>query len=196
MNQSVSKCAVPPALSCSAAVLALLAFILSGFAAAHHPDWENQRVTPYIDLIGPMGNRLPPGYRRKYNRPTYLGGKVMYWIAPSSQEAMAWHHASHSGAYQHDKKHQRYERHYFYPKPWEMLKIGARRSKMQQSESTDSYPDGMIEDLETEPLESIERDPSTGLDSLLAPPEAKLELPDLELSDVSREAESPSDAVK
>jgi hypothetical protein len=102
--------------------------LLLGFVAtvrAHHPDRENQRVHPRIDLIGPLGTRLPPSYRRVYNRPTSIGGKIAYYIAPSSQEAMAWHNATHRGYYRDHRP--RIEMHYFYPKPWEALKIGARR---------------------------------------------------------------------
>jgi hypothetical protein len=102
--------------------------LLVGFhatARAHHPDRENQRVHPRIDLIGPLGTRLPPSYRRVYNRPTYLGGHIAYLIAPSSQEAMAWHNAANRGYYKNHRP--RMEMQYFYPKPWEALKIGARR---------------------------------------------------------------------
>ena len=42
-------------------------------------------------------------YRRRYNRPKYLGGKIAYHIAPSSQEAMAWHEAEHLGAYKNHR---------------------------------------------------------------------------------------------
>lgn len=91
---------------------------------AHYPDWKNMRVLPTFDLIGPLGSRLPASHRRKYNRPTYWGGKIAYLIAPSSQEAMVWHDMSHRDAY---KKHRpRIEKHFFYPKPWESLKMGAR----------------------------------------------------------------------
>ncbi|MGB7345333.1 MAG: hypothetical protein WBD20_14050, partial [Pirellulaceae bacterium] len=64
---------------------------LSGTAAAHHPDRECQEVRPRVDVIGPIGNRLRPSYRRELNRPRYLGGKLAYAIAPTSQEAIVWH---------------------------------------------------------------------------------------------------------
>lgn len=91
---------------------------------AHHPDRARKPVYPRCDLIGPLGNRLPPGYRRVYNRPSYWEGKIAYCIAPSSQEAMAWHDAAHRNAYKNHRP--RIEMHYFYPKPWEVLPIGAR----------------------------------------------------------------------
>ncbi len=101
---------------------------------AQHPDRRNQPVRQPIDLIGPLGNRLPPSYRRTYNRPTYIGGKIAYWIAPSSQEAMAWQAAYRSGAYREHAP--RLERHFFFPKPWEALQVGPRDSS--QSGPADS----------------------------------------------------------
>jgi hypothetical protein len=92
---------------------------------AHHPDRENQVVRQRIDVIGPLGNRLPPSYRRQYNRPTNLGGKIAYKIAPTSQEAMAWHAATHRGDYQ--CKAGRVVETYFYPKPYDVLPIGTRK---------------------------------------------------------------------
>ncbi len=106
-------------------ILALtLTIVCVATASAHHPDRENKRVHPYYDLIGPIGNRLPISHRRAYNRPTYWGGKIAYWIEPTSQEAMAWHNAEHRNAYKNHRP--RIEVHYFYPKPWEALKVGAR----------------------------------------------------------------------
>ncbi|EMI22015.1 signal peptide protein [Rhodopirellula maiorica SM1] len=119
-----------------------LAFTIACFAVsadAHHPDRENQPVHPRIDVIGPLGNRLPESYRRKYNRPTYIGGKIAYCIAPSSREAMAWHKAEHRGSY--DKKGCRTVMTYFYPKPWEALKIGPRPSSASQE-------DGLVQAVE------------------------------------------------
>lgn len=101
---------------------------------AQHPDRRNQPVRQPIDLIGPLGNRLPPSYRRTYNRPTYIGGKIAYRIAPSSQEAMAWQAAYRSGAYRDHAP--RLERHYFFPKPWEAMQVGPRDSS--QSRPADS----------------------------------------------------------
>ena len=112
--------------------------LLVGFlvpASAHHPERANKRVYQSFDLIGPLGNWLPPSHRRKYNRPTYLGGKIAYWIAPSSQEAMAWHDAAHRRAYKDHRP--RIEKHYFYPKPWESLRVGGRVAKGEGDQSPD-----------------------------------------------------------
>jgi hypothetical protein len=92
--------------------------------SAHYPDRGSQRVHQRIDVIGPLGNRLPMEYRRRYNRPTNLGGKIAYHIAPTSQEAMRWHQATHRGHYHSGAP--RMVDHYFYPKPWEMIPIGPR----------------------------------------------------------------------
>lgn len=125
------------------AVVPVLAFVLaSSFAnESCRGDWPfplfRPNGAPRIDVIGPLGNRLPESYRRQYNRPTYLGGKVAAVIAPSSQEAMAWQKAETLGLY--DKNGikgringykcppQRVEQHYFYPKPWEVLQVGPRQ---------------------------------------------------------------------
>ena len=124
--------------------------VLAGMAlpaVAHHPDRENHPVWPTFDLIGPLGNRLPASHRRKYNRPTYWGGKIAYYIAPSSQEAMSWHDAAHRRAYKDHRP--RLEVHYFYPKPWEALRIGARKpSDPGETPEQQGYGDALREELE------------------------------------------------
>lgn len=166
----------------------LSAVTLSGAADAHHPDRENHPVTPRIDVIGPIGNNLKPGYRRKYNRPRYLGGKIAYHIAPTSQEAMAWHRAVHSGAYQHPKKHLRIEQHYFYPKPYEALVIGPRRAaEARKAEAAASQAVEIIEEIDVAPLSSPAPQP---LPLNRPADDTDMELPEIELRD---EAISPSD---
>ncbi|WP_153559093.1 hypothetical protein [Roseimaritima sediminicola] len=93
---------------------------------AHHPHPHPHTIVPRerCEPIPPLGNRLPPSYRRVYNRPTYLGGKIAYYIAPSSQEAMSWHEHVHRGSYRN--KAGRIEPMYLYPKPWEVLAVGPR----------------------------------------------------------------------
>ncbi len=105
-------------------IFSVLVVCFSTAAPAHHPDHENHPVHQRIDVIGPLGTRLPMSYRRKYNRPSKWGGRIAYYIAPSSQEAMAWHAATHRGDYKNHRP--RIETHYFYPKPWEALRIGPR----------------------------------------------------------------------
>ena len=133
--------------------LPLLVCIVMGMCAglqAHHPDREHRPTRQRIDLIGPIGNRLPMSYRRRYNRPRYVTGKLMYWIEPVSLEAMTWHRAEHLGY--NDKKTPRMVTHYFYPKPWEVLPIGARPNREVNREDAASEPDapetrvGMIDE--------------------------------------------------
>ena len=102
----------------------VLAGSVAGTSHAHHPDRAKKPVRQRIDCIGPLGNNLRPSYRRVYNRPTNLQGKIAYWIAPTSQEAIAWHRAKHVSAYKRGLPRQ--EPLYFYPKPWESLQIGPR----------------------------------------------------------------------
>ncbi len=132
----------------------------AGVAPAHHPERKHQRVHPYYDLIGPLGNQLPPSYRRTYNRPTNLGGKIAYWIAPSSQEAMAWHDATHRCAYKNNRP--RIEKHYFYPKPWESLRIGARPRTTTAVETAmdglQPYPASETTELEPVSVEPLSAD--------------------------------------
>ena len=105
----------------------LLAVSCLSSAQAHHPERESQPVHQPIDLIGPIGNRLPMGHRRRFNRPTNWGGKIAYYIAPTSQEAMRWHRATHQGQYECDAP--RMVANYFYPKPWEAMRIGPRPNR-------------------------------------------------------------------
>ncbi|MGB7343967.1 MAG: hypothetical protein WBD20_07125, partial [Pirellulaceae bacterium] len=90
--------------------------------------------------IGPIGNRLRPSYRRELNRPRYLGGKLAYAIAPTSQEAIVWHRAEHQSLYANDAC--RNEPHYFYPKPWESLQNGPRRPVDPATNGLRPLPDG------------------------------------------------------
>ncbi|MGB0598990.1 MAG: hypothetical protein ACPGLY_20075 [Rubripirellula sp.] len=108
-----------------------LAVCVSSITLAHHPDKENQKVHPRIEVIPPLGHALPMSHRRKYNRPSNWMGKIAYHIAPSSQEAMAWHNATHRGYYKN--KSPRMVTHYFYPKPWEGLRIGPRRPTTEEN---------------------------------------------------------------
>ena len=145
--------------------LSLFVFVasLSATLQAHHPNKECQRVHPRIDVIPPLGTHLPMSYRRRYNRPTNLGGKIAYHIAPSSQEAMAWHEATHNGAY--SKHRGRIEKHFFYPKPWEALLVGPRKAAAEELPA-DYQPDrgelGEVEEPAVDPLALPDVEPLTG----------------------------------
>lgn len=144
------------------AILGVASLACVQTVAAHEPNRECGPVTPRVDLIGPIGNNLPIGHRRKYNRPSYLEGKIAYKIAPSSQEAMAWHHAEHTGAYSDEKKCQRYERHYWYPKPWQVLRVGQRPSVLEAPQDLKPISNG-LDDLSNVP-ESLELPSEDALD--------------------------------
>ncbi len=149
---------------------ALLFICLAAMAVpvtAHHPNRETGPVIPRVDFLPPLGNRLPPEYRRVYNRPTYLGGKIAYLIAPSSQEAMAWHRAEHRGDYECNRG--RVVNQYFYAKPYEALRIGGRRSVKADpneqaapeltglsAEYDDQYEEGQSPDSDDELSEALE----------------------------------------
>ncbi len=160
--------------------------------------WSRFEGSRRIDVIGPIGNRLPEGYRRKYNRPSYIGGKIAAKIAPSSQEAMAFHRSEALGLYDNNGikgavagKHcppQRIEQHYFYPKPWEVLTVGPRRDRISPAERK-LEPESMRElepDQEFEPpvfRELLEEsNPNEDVFELM-PPEGRLD-PDAERLDL------------
>ena len=125
-------------------IVCLLAVSCLTPSSAHHPNCEWLPLHLPIDLIGPLGNKLPMSYRRRYNRPTKLGGKVAYYVAPSSQEAMRWHKATHLGYYKNHAP--RMVAHYFYPKPWESLRVGPR-PRREADQDADSEPSDQIEIL-------------------------------------------------
>ncbi|TWU41826.1 hypothetical protein [Novipirellula artificiosorum] len=174
----------------------IVASCLTTSALAHHPDRECQPVYPRVDVIGPLGNCLPESYRRKYNRPTYLGGKIAYKIAPTSQEAMAWHRAEHHGAY--DNPHGRCVSQYFYPKPWEALRVGARASK--NAEQDDESPRPALGDrqddsgeidadlVDGEDLEAAEDDVEL-VPAMDSASDAQAELPNTEFKDFLKQVD-------
>ncbi len=114
-------------------VAVILLLLVSTSVWAHHPHPHSPPLRERVDPIPPLGNRLPPSYRRVYNRPTYLGGKIAYYIAPSSQEAMSWHEHVHRGSYRN--KAGRIEPMYMYPKPWEVLTLGPRNRTTEPGEN-------------------------------------------------------------
>jgi hypothetical protein len=148
----------------------LVAMLASSASNECRADWPFPLFRPdgaqRIDVIGPVGSRLPESYRRQYNRPTYLGGKTAAIIAPSSQEARAWQRAEELGLYDDNGikgalhgKHcppKRVEQHYFYPKPWEVLTVGPRRSVAADPNDADRYQEPVLLDEVAEELEKAE----------------------------------------
>ena len=149
--------------------LAIAAMLGGTSASAHHPERECQPVTRRIEVIPPLGNRLPPEYRRRYNRPTEFGGRIAYWIAPSSQEAMAWHDAQHRGDYECDRG--RVVPRYIYAKPWEAIVVGPRpdpSARAEREDIEDTLRDNPPE-LEPSPIDDLV-EPSEGiLDEVIDP---------------------------
>ncbi|MEM6979471.1 MAG: hypothetical protein AAF539_07355 [Planctomycetota bacterium] len=140
----------------------LVILLPMSIANAHHPgEHDPVRVWPQVDVIGPLGNKLPASHRRQFNRPSYFAGKIAHAIVPSSQEAMAWHRAEHMGLYRNTglRGHlkgtycppQRIEQHFFYPKPWEVLTTGPRRP----SNVSKSNPEAINIDRQSEPEEDL-----------------------------------------
>jgi len=132
--------------------------LLAGWSHAGEPFWRkapgsgHQVVTPRVDLIGPLGNQLPPAHRYRLNRPTYVFGKLDAKIAPSSREAMSWRRSANRGHYACPDL--RFVTHYFYSKPWQAIKVGPRESVLRKpgSDQPSLDPPRGIEDLDTEDL--------------------------------------------
>jgi hypothetical protein len=106
---------------------------------AQFPNWAAKPVRPRIDVIPPLGNNLPPSYAARFNRPSYLTGRIAYTIEPSSQEAMAWQRAVERGYYANHAP--RMETHYMYPKPWEVLGVEAKTNPLKEGETADPPPE-------------------------------------------------------
>ncbi len=64
-------------------------------------------------------------YRARYNRPTFIGGFLAYEMSRTSQEAMTWKENYCAGNYDQHHMPPVYKT-YYYPKPWEVLTVGAR----------------------------------------------------------------------
>ena len=110
-------------------ILALLGMFSASASAQNPHPLPHPRLPPppvglRIEPIPPLGNNLPRSYRARFNRPTYIGGKIAYYLSPTSQEAMSWHEHVHSGAYRNHAG--RIEKKFFYAKPWEILTVGPR----------------------------------------------------------------------
>jgi hypothetical protein len=148
--------------------VATLIACLSSTLFADHPDKENYPVHPRIDLIGPLGNWLPPSYRRRYNRPSNIAGKISYYIAPSSLEAMSWHASKHRNAYKDHKP--RTVMHYFYPKPWDAIQIGSRVDTVNMTK-IDKTPSALPAFQADETLQDVIRKEDGILEKLRQTPE-------------------------
>lgn len=115
--------------STSLVVLVLSTNFSFGGDPLHH---SKERPTCNQDTCDPRPDILPywltswhTEYRRQYNRPTYIGGKIAHCIEPTSQEAMVWCEANQMGLYNGKNCPPMYKQ-YYYPKPWELIPMGPR----------------------------------------------------------------------
>lgn len=134
-------------------VAAIALFATDQAALAQFPNWKAVPVRPRGELIPPLGNHLPPSYRAKMNRPTYLGGRIAYTIEPSSQEAMAWQRAWEKGYYANHAP--RMETHFMYPKPWEVLGVEPKPKRDTNENRAAIEPSNPATDL---PLQALPGD--------------------------------------
>jgi hypothetical protein len=114
-------------LSVVRSVLGLLA-IVSIFQPTTALAWNHEAsfnpADPRPDILPRNFINAWVPYRKEYNRPTYLGGRIAATIEPTSQEAMSWCEHNSNGDYQ--CKRPGCILHYNYPKPWEVLATEAR----------------------------------------------------------------------
>jgi len=94
--------------------------------AAERPTFNKQTCDPRPDILPYWLVDCSIGeYRRAYNRPRYVAGKLAHTFEPSSQEAMVWCEAKRAGLYAKPHMPPMCKRYYF-PKPWEILDTGPR----------------------------------------------------------------------
>jgi hypothetical protein len=122
---------------CHCVMLAALFIIGSAsVSSGRHPDVTGD---PRPDLVPhPLYNNWT-SFRADYNRPSYLGGWMAYHLSRTSQEAMSW---------QENRCNGTYHTHcptpvtmYYYPKPWEVLPVGARHNVSVLSQPTQVNPE-------------------------------------------------------
>ena len=107
---------------CNSLMLATLIVVgNAAISSARHPDASGD---PRPDLIAHPLYSNWTSYRAENNRPSYVGGWMAYHLSRTSQEAMSWQENHCNGTYHtHCPTPVRM---YYYPKPWEVLPVGAR----------------------------------------------------------------------
>lgn len=129
--------------------LALAAvFAGSSLATAHDPlfaprDYRGE------DLLPALQDYLPVPYRSRYNRPRYTTGKLLHMIEPTSQEAMSWHLHVHRGTYRRHEGPVHFK--FYYPKPWEVIPVGARSASTGTAAAPRQAPPMSAEPLDAPP---------------------------------------------
>ncbi|GIW98221.1 MAG: hypothetical protein KatS3mg111_1554 [Pirellulaceae bacterium] len=98
----------------------LMAYPLLSAMSAERPTLNHHTRDPRPDILVHPLYDAHVEYRRRYNRPRFLGGWIAHKIAPSSQEAMVWDENMAAGRYRDPHAPPVYKL-YMYPKPWEVL---------------------------------------------------------------------------
>lgn len=129
---------------CRNIVFAASLFILSLPVFAGERPTLNVTCDPRPDILPSHWFNPVNEYRRVYNRPRYLTGKIAHTIAPSSQEAMVWCENYRAGVYSKKNAPPRYKR-YFAPKPWEVLQTGARPDFTQPASRSSQVPSAPVD---------------------------------------------------
>ncbi len=134
-------------------------------------------------------------YRAQYNRPRFYTGWLAYEVSRTSQEAMVWKENYCAGNYDQHHMPPVYKT-YYYPKPWEVLAVGARPDFASAKPKTQRVPSAITTDeqeamaSESAAEEAKAEDAGKALDSQSPDPE-KVEI---KSEDPKREVvPSPSD---
>lgn len=106
-------------------LLLTLGGISSVVSAGERPTFNKDTCDPRPDILPYWLTSWHTDYRQRYNRPRYIGGKLAYYIEPTSQEAMVWCEANNMGLYK-TCNHPPVYKQYNSPKPWEILQTGPR----------------------------------------------------------------------
>ena len=98
-------------------------------------------------------------YRARYNRPRFYTGFLAYEVSRTSQEAMVWKENYCAGNYDQHHMPPVYKT-YYYPKPWEVLTVGARPDFASGKPETQRVPAlNKSEDIEEYSKEESSRKP-------------------------------------
>ncbi len=108
-----------------ACLILLSAMLAPNLLAGERPTFNKDTCDPRPDILPYWLTSWHTEYRREYNRPRYLSGKIAHAVEPTCQEAMVWCEANQMGLYD-TCKHPPVYKSYNTPKPWEILATGPR----------------------------------------------------------------------
>lgn len=96
-------------------------------------------------------------YRAQYNRPRFYTGWLAYEVSRTSQEGMVWHENYCAGNY--DRHHlPPVCKTYYYPKPWEVLAVGARPDFASAKPKAQRVPASTLTEEEDKNNEQADKD--------------------------------------